>query len=130
MNLQTYGFVYSGKWEPTGTVNSGVTFTLKIHAQDRVIYSFVVDDEPKYIGICEKPTTSLYDRMKRYKYLQGAGTNTRIVEKIRQCLEQDKTIQIFALQPEPSLQFAGLEIDLVKGLENPLIEKLKPEWNR
>jgi hypothetical protein len=67
--------------------------------------------------------------MSRYKDLQGAGTNKRIANKIKGCLERGKSVKIFVLKPESTLQYKGLNVDLVKGLENPLIEKLKPEWN-
>jgi hypothetical protein len=61
--------------------------------------------------------------------MQGAGTNERVANKIKECLEQGKVVKIFALKPESTLLYKGLNVDLIKGLENPLIEKLKPEWN-
>jgi len=67
--------------------------------------------------------------MSRYQSLQGAGTNKRIAYQIKDCLKQGKAVEIFMLKPEPTLQYKGLNVDLVKGLENPLIERLKPEWN-
>jgi hypothetical protein len=130
MTVSGYGFSLTGKWLQSSTVKSGITFKLTRFASDRVIYAFVVDAEPKYIGICEKDTTSLEDRMGRYKNQQGDSTNKRISIKIRQCLADNKEVQIFALKPQTVLRYAGLNIDLVKALENPLIDKLKPEWNR
>lgn len=130
MNLQTYGFVFSGRWEITSSVKSGVTFTLTRHTEDRVVYAFVVNDQPKYIGICEKLSTSLMERMRRYKYRQGTGTNAHVAGKIRQHLMVGKEVQILSLKPEKDLRFTGLEIDLVKGLENPLIQKFQPNWNK
>ena len=67
--------------------------------------------------------------MSRYQGLQGAGTNERITKKIKDCLKRGKAIKIFVLKPESTLQYKGLNVDLVKGLENPLIGRLKPEWN-
>ncbi len=83
----------------------------------------------KYIGVCQNSTTTLKDRMGRYKSLQGAGTNERIAGKIKDCLKDGKTVKISALKPKSTLLYKGLNIDLIKGLENTLIEKLKPEWN-
>ena len=67
--------------------------------------------------------------MNRYKNLQGGSTNERIVKEIKDCLKHGKDVKIFALKPNSTVQYNGLNIDLVKGLENPLIEKLKPDWN-
>jgi len=33
------------------------------------------------------------------------------------------------MKANSNLQFNGIDIDLVKGLENPLIQKEKPKWN-
>jgi hypothetical protein len=68
--------------------------------------------------------------MGRYKSMQGAGTNERIATKIKECLEKGEAVKIFALKPELSCDYKGLSVDLVKGLENPLIERLQPEWNK
>jgi len=129
MELQKYNFVPAGNWVKRETVNSGITFELTALARDRVVYAFVVDNQTKYIGICDKDTTSLQDRMQRYKSLAGGSTNKRVAGKIKQCLADGKSVQIFALKPESKFQHVDLNIDLVKGLENPLIERFKPEWN-
>ena len=60
----------------------------------------------------------------------GAGTNKRNALQIRACLEAGSTVLIFAIKPEQEISFNGLKVDLVKGLENPLIAILAPEWNR
>jgi len=130
MNLSTYGFVPAGEWIKRATVKSGIAYKLTTFASNRVIYSFVVDDTPKYIGICEKDTTTLNDRMGRYKNMQGAGTNERISIEIKQALDQGNKVEIYALKPTIKHDFVDLQVDLVKGLENPLIAKFKPEWNR
>jgi len=130
MSLSTYGFVLAGEWIRRATVKSGIAYRLTAFASDRVVYAFVVDDTPKYIGICEKDTTALEDRMGRYKAQQGAGTNERISNKIKQALDQGKKVEIYVLKPATKYDFVDLQIDAVKGLENPLIARFKPEWNR
>lgn len=129
MILSDYGFVEVGKWKLEKSLKSGVTFDLHNFEKERVVYAFVVDDETKYVGVCDITATTLRVRMNRYKRLQGATTNKRIANEIKGCLEQGKSVKIFALKPESTLQYKGLNIDLVKGLENTLIEKLKLEWN-
>ena len=128
--LSYYGFEEVGEWKLEENLKSGITFELHKFKEERVVYAFVVDDEVKYVGVCENTTTTLEDRMGRYKYLQGGGTNKRIAKKIKGCLDDQKSVKIFALKPESSLQYKGLNVDLVKGLEYPLIKELEPEWNK
>ncbi len=129
MELNNYGFVEVGKWKLNEHLRSGVAFELYRFKEKRVVYAFVIDAEVKYIGVCDNTSTTLKNRMSRYQSLQGAGTNERIANKIKDCLNRGKAVKIFALKPESTLQYKGLNVDLVKGLENPLIERLKPEWN-
>jgi hypothetical protein len=129
VDLRSYGFVHAGMWHPSDTVKSGIVFQLISLSQERVAYAFLVDGEPKYVGVCERHTTTLGDRMRRYQSRAGAGTNARIAKQIERCLQEGRTVHIFALKPDMHLQYRDLEVDLVKGLENPLIEKLRPEWN-
>ena len=111
------------------SLKSGVTFELYKFKKRRVVYAFVVHEKVRYIGVCDNTSTTLKNRVSRYQGLQGAGANERIANKIKDCLKRGKAVKIFALKPESSGQYKGLNVDLVKGLENPLIEKLKPKWN-
>ena len=129
-NLSAYGFILVGQWIKSVTVKSGVTYKLNSLASERVVYSFVVDGMPKYIGICEKDTTPLKDRMQRYKAQIGGSTNERISNNIKYLLDQGKIVEIHALKPAQKVNFVDIQVDLVKGLENPLIANFKPEWNR
>jgi hypothetical protein len=138
MELEKYGFVEAGRWCLSDDAASGIAFELTKLGDKRVIYAFVVGGEPKYVGICEKDTTTLKDRLKRYKYRRGRkrktpggeNTNQHKARLIKQHLEAGEPVLVFALAPEPECDFFGLKVDLVKGLENPLIEKFEPEWNR
>lgn len=129
MKLSNYGFVKAGKWKLKNSLKSGIAFELYNFQNERVIYAFVVDNKVKYIGICENTRTTLKGRMERYQHFVGAGTNERIAGNIKKCLKQRKEVKILALKPKSELRYEGVYVDLVKGLENPLIEKLKPEWN-
>ncbi|AXI24947.1 hypothetical protein CFE53_01765 [Methanofervidicoccus sp. A16] len=129
MDLRNYGFVKVGRWKLNENIKSGIDFELMDFKEERVIYAFVVDGETKYIGICESSKRTLEDRMIKFKYSQGGGTNKRIADEIKKCLENGKTVEIFALKLELVVQYKGLEVDLIRGLEYPLIEKLDPEWN-
>lgn len=127
--LDHYGFLEAGRWMLKEGLKSGITFELYGFEKARVVYAFVVDVEVKYVGVCSNSKTTLKDRMGRYKSWQGGGANERIAKRIRKRLAQDEIVKIFALKPESSCQYRGLIVDLVKGLENPLICELQPEWN-
>lgn len=129
IDLTTYGFVPVGHWQLYDKVKSGIQFKLSHFQQERVIYAFVVDGSPKYIGICDNDATTLKARMGRYQSLCGGSTNKSNASRIRFCLLAGQTVQIFALKPQADSKFTDLPVDLVKGLENPLITKFKPEWN-
>ncbi|HFE66730.1 MAG TPA: hypothetical protein ENJ93_05660 [Chloroflexi bacterium] len=129
MDIFTFGFQEVGEWSLDGQLKSGVRFHLKHLCDERVIYAYRVNDAVKYIGICDNTETTLKNRMERYQSRTGAGTNARIAGLIKECLEKGQKVKILAWKPETSPNFKGLQIDLVKGLENPLIHKIEPEWN-
>ena len=134
MNLRNYGFVRVGRWKLNKSNDksnkSEIDFELNDLDKERVIYAFVVGDKVKYIGICESSKTTLENRMIKFKNRQGGGTNKRIADEIERCLKNGKTVEIFVLKPKLSVFYKGLvEIDIIIGLEYPLIKKLKPEWN-
>ena len=110
------------------TLQSNVRFRIDEMHEQRVIYAYTVDGEAKYIGICEKVRTTLKERMMRYQGRVG-GTNRRITDLIKDCLTEGKKVKILALGPTEEMEFRGLKIDLVKGLENPLLQEVMPEWN-
>ncbi len=128
--LSSFGFTPAGEWVQTESVKSGITFRLTSLTDERVVYALVVNQQAKYIGVCENEKTTLGDRMGRYKNRQGAGQNKRISARILETLRAGQSVQIHALKPASSVHYHDLEVDLVKGLENPLIQLFKPEWNR
>lgn len=131
MKLDRYGFVEVGFCELTDGLKHGVAFKLYKLREERVVYSFVVENKVNYIGVCDTTNTTLKKRMSRYQGQVGAGTNKRIANNIKNCLKLGKNVKIFALKPEASLKYMDLNVDLIKGLENPLIEQFDhPEWNK
>lgn len=68
--------------------------------------------------------------MKRYQGRAGGSTNKRITFYIKEALEKSSSVDIYALKPEQDVTLTGLKVDLVKGLEYPLISLLGSEkWN-
>ena len=122
MELEKYGFVQAGEWRLCQDVKSGVAFRLSGFESERVVYAFVIDESIKYIGICDKDTTTLQDRLERYKSRQGRrrkseggeNTNQRNARLIKEHLETGRHVLIFALKPEPSCEFIDLKVDLVQ----------------
>ncbi len=137
-DLIELGFVEAGMCTRDPVLKSGVRFTLHRHQGDRVIYAFAVDDEVKYIGVCDNTKTCFADRMSRYQGIMGAGTNERVVGYIKAALGLGKAgssgsppkVRIFAWHPQEQLLVGKLPVDLVMGLEKPLIDLVKPAWNR
>ena len=127
--LSELGFRPAGNCSLDPSLKSGVRFHIHHLADERVIYACVVDGRVRYIGVCDSTKTTLRDRMGRYQSKVGAGTNKRITEIIQVCLSQGEKVEIFALKPEASLSFRELKVDLIKGLENPLLQAMQPEWN-
>ncbi len=129
MDLLTLGFREVGECNLDKDLKSGVRFHINHLRDERVIYAYTVDGVVKYVGVCDSTKTTLKGRMARYQGMMGAGTNKRITGLIRKCLTEGQEVKILAWKPETSLGFKGLKVDLVKGLENPLIQEIEPEWN-
>jgi hypothetical protein len=127
--LIAMGFTEVGSWQADDTLKSGIRFTLTSMHNSRAIYAYVVEQEVKYVGVCDNTTTTLEDRMKRYQSLAGAGTNERIARLIQGELAEGRQVLIYAWAPHEEFHCCDLTVDLVKGLENPLIAKLEPGWN-
>ena len=122
-------FTPVGCWSPDDSILSGIRFRLSEYADARVIYAFAADDTIVYIGVCDSTTTTLRSRMARYQSRAGAGTNKRIAQRIQRALTAGVNVTIHAWCPGDGPTIHGIHVDLVKGLENPLIRALSPEWN-
>ncbi len=134
-DLIELGFTKTGIWELNERYRSGVNMNLFQLNDQRVVYSFVVDSLIKYMGICDENERTLEMRMQRYRsraphQKSKTGTSLEIILKIRKCLEEGKTVEIYALKPSINNYYFGLEVDLIRGLEYPLIRKFRPPWNK
>lgn len=127
--FEKLGFEHAGAWSLDQKLKSGVRFTLTRLEDERVIYAFAVDGKVMYVGVCDSTSTHLADRMRRYQGMMGAGTNERIARRIRKALRQGLTVTILGWLPAHDCTVGGVRVDLVKGLENPLIKLADPPWN-
>jgi hypothetical protein len=127
--LAKLGFEEVGGCKLDHSLKSQIRFTVTRLKDERVIYAFAVDDEVKYVGVCDTSNTSLGARMNRYQGMLGTGTNERITGHLSRALSHGSVVRILAWKPQEDFRVGPLRVDLVKGLENPLIALAEPEWN-
>ncbi|MFB6158338.1 MAG: hypothetical protein ABEJ95_01615 [Candidatus Nanohalobium sp.] len=122
-NLEDYGFVKSGNFY---LENGKVDFDLNANSSKEAVYVITSDGVPMYIG---KTNKTLKTRITGYKNPhESQKTNEKIKEKITEKLESGSEVGIWSLSPN-QISYRGLELDMVRALENPLIQKFDPEWN-
>jgi len=92
-----------------------------------VLYSFVLNNEPVYIG---KTTQKFKKRMYGY---QNPGktqfTNIRNNKNIKDALSNNHTVDIYVLPDNGLLHFGEFHLNLAAGLEDNITKTLKPIWN-
>ena len=124
--LVDIGFVSVGSW----TLNDEeIEFDLlESHKMTTdVLYSFISNDEIKYIG---KTKMKLSQRMYHYKKPGPTqSTNIRVNSKIKELLERDQYVKIYIRTFDGLLRFGNYKINLAAGLEDSLIDEIDPEWN-
>lgn len=123
--IQDLGFEESGYWF---LENTEISFNLfKSQKETNILYAFVLDNEVVYIG---KSVQSLFKRMYLYKnFGPSQYTNIRNHASITDCLEQGKTVRIYAFIQQVPMEYKGIPINLAAGLEDNLISILEPYWN-
>jgi len=95
---------------------------LKKHKNKTGVYLIVINNELKYVGICE----DLYQRFNsgygnispRNCYLKGQSTNCKINLKILKEAEKSNRINLYFLETKD-----------VHNIEEMIIDNYKPEWN-
>lgn len=129
--LKEYGFRKVGAW----TLQNG---QLKPEYEDdqlvdeRVIYAYVADRKVKYIGICQADETTLRKRLSKHKWNKKTK-KLKSVKYLRDALKEKQRVAIYAWYPAKKRIYEKLQIDLIKGLESPLIcrfKTVKNGWNR
>ncbi len=92
-----------------------------------ILYSFVVDGIPKYVGKTVQP---LKKRMYGYrKPAATQSTNIRNNGNIKLALENGSVIELYVLPDHGLLHFGEFHINLAAGLEDSIVSSLSPEWN-
>ncbi len=126
-------FSLAGEWVIDTTLKHNINCNLTDMMDKRVIYAFRNNNTFKYIGICDAKGTTLKVRMDRYKYGSGSKTNKRIAKLIYEQLKLNESVLIYAFEPQKDFAINNINIDLVRGLEYPLIDMFLDEsvkWNK
>lgn len=125
--LAEIGFQCCGQWEPTEA--GGIRITLNQYASStNALYAFVSKGEVLYIG---KTTQQLRRRLYGYQNPRSSqATNLRGNAAISAALQIGKLIQVYVLPDHGLLRFGGFHLNLAAGLEDSLINDLRPAWNK
>jgi len=123
--LLEIGFQAAGHWH---LVDGELSLELLRHGLQRnILYAFVSDGEVKYVG---KTVQTLSKRLYGYKN-PGAtqSTNIKNNSRIKELLNTGAAVDILALPDNGLLHYGQFHVNLAAGLEDNIIDVLKPEWN-
>ena len=124
--LLRMNFVKVGEWRLGA---DSIECNLSAHSEaQNILYAFVIDEEVVYIG---KTVLTLKRRM--YGYARPSPTQSTNIKGngfIRKTLTASKAVEIYALPDNGLLEYGGFHVNLAAGLEDALVRKLKPKWNR
>lgn len=125
--LEAIGFRKSGHWSLLAA--NEIKVTLQEHSQTaNALYAFVSDGEVLYVG---KTTQQLRKRLYGYQNPRSTQTtNVRGNKAIAVALAAKKAIDVFVLPDNGLLKFGGFHLNLAAGLEDSLINDLRPIWNK
>jgi hypothetical protein len=116
------GFHFLGEWR-------GENEDFQIDAKapvDAGVYSFVVDDVVKYVGLTQRGLRSRLDGYRRGYERQR--TNARVKALIQEALSAGKRVKVLVAVPSAG-EWNGLPVNTAAGLEAGLISMIQPPWN-
>ncbi|NLD98497.1 MAG: GIY-YIG nuclease family protein [Fibrobacter sp.] len=123
--LKKIGFEHVGSWSICD--NKLDPNLICAQNEKNVLYCFVIGNKIKYIG---KTTQELKKRL--YSYINPGPTqhtNINNNKKIVEELKVGKIIKILALTKTKPIMYKGIALNIAAGLEDNLIQLVKPEWN-
>jgi hypothetical protein len=99
----------------------------KYQQSTKILYAFVIGEKVFYIG---KSIKTLHQRMYGYQN-PGSSQRTNIAnhQRLIKLLETGQLVQIFVLAEYEPITYRGVLVNLAAGLEDELIQLLKPPWN-
>lgn len=124
--LTKVGFRRVGEWKLDTETLSCILEDLA--SSRNVLYAFVEGNTVLYIG---KSVRSLKQRLYGYERPgPSQGTNAKANALIREALGTKRRIEVYAFADPGQLTHGGFRVNLAAGLEDSLIEVLKPAWNK
>lgn len=123
--LYEIGFQRAGRWFLKG--DDLALELLNLMDRQNVLYAFVSGKTVKYVG---KTTQTLQRRMFGYqKPNQDQRTNWRNRLAIVDLLKRGEPVEILALADSGLLRYGSFHLNLAAGLEDSIIQIVKPDWN-
>lgn len=117
------GFVRTGDWRLKSDSSRAVFYGDA--PKEAGVYAYLVDGVIFYVGSAQ---IGIRLRLRRYVLADNKRTSMRVRQAIEAELRAGRTVDVFTIVPE-SINYRGLPIDPVVGLEEGLIRFVKPEWN-
>lgn len=144
--LKNVGFKKVGLWklqspEKNSRNNNTISFYFDTsrdlcYSTENCAYSFVCNQDVLYIG---KTNQGLARRMAAYSGTSNALnashrdrktlSDRHKVEYLIELLKKNELIEIYALHQLEPLAYKGINLNLIAGIEDPLIEKIRPTLN-
>lgn len=117
------GFRWAGRWEtPDG---AGIVRCFDVDRKPGV-YAYAVNGTVTYVGSAQR---GLHNRFRSYEISKTKKTATRIRREILTSLALGNAVDVYLLPAPPALQWNGLPVDLIAGIEDGLIRAINPPWN-
>jgi hypothetical protein len=104
--------------------------TLNLHrsfkgSKKNVLYAFIVDDEPMYVG----KAGDFMGVMNAYRHPGERSTRIRIKGKIIESLMANKKVEVYMFEQTEDIFYKDIKINLCHGLEEEIIKVMDLEWN-
>lgn len=125
--IKHLGFRPVGVWH---IGEMGLDFTIESASKNKKqsLYAFVSGDEILYLG---KSTGLFVGRLRGYRRPGSSQpTNTRINPQLFQMIQSKKEILIYHFECTEELRFRGVPLNVAAALEDELIARISPQWNK
>lgn len=90
------------------------------------VYAYAVDGVVMYVGSAQR---GLHGRLRRYEISRTLRTSARIRTEVLKSLANGCEVEVYLLPEPPAISWNGLPVNLIAGIEEGLIQALKPAWN-
>jgi hypothetical protein len=116
------GFKQIGKWVCNPDLQIERNFKGK---RKNVLYAFVVDGEPMYVG----KAGDFMGVMNAYRHPGKRSTRIRIKQHIIDRIEAQCDVNVYMFEQTEDILFRGIKLNLCHALEEEIINIMNLEWN-